>query len=404
MMKRILLLCLIAVFLPTLVLAQDNRDDRRGNRNGDYHQGHANARQHQNVRPNVYRSNRVTVSAQFRGLGVRSYPRPYARTQLLVVPRERSAISFPVHGPGGVALRANVFARTNFSTNPVIRTHMALITGGAFRAQIGIYNANERIVGNYYWHTGNGFNYCHYYDRWGYHWYGWYLGNAYFWTRWYSNNWWWYDPAYYRWCYWHDGGWWWQDPDTTTVYVYNNGSYMPTDNGANANVNINANNGQEAPYAAQPPVQNQGGKNSYYSNDGSRQVKLVGGDAFLYDVSGQNSFKPVFLGSNVTSVKFSNTSNGQPLQVMLMYGDGSFGVFDAQGNSANGGNNSYNNNQPPANNGAANIDNGGNAGQPPVGGNNNPSSVPQSDSPGNGNAQPPAGGNGNPPPVPGSGT
>jgi len=404
-MKCIILMAVLMGILPGLVLAQEYRGDRRGDRNGDYHQEHisGNVHQHHNNGPNVYKPNRVAVSAQFRGLGVRSYPKPYARTQLLNVPRERSAIAFPVRGPGDIFVHANVFARTNFSSNPVIRTHMALITGGAFRAQIGIYNANERIVGNYYWHTGNGFNYCHYYDRWGYHWYGWYLGNAYFWTRWYSNNWWWYDPAYYRWCYWHDGGWWWQDPDTTNVYVYNNGSYMPADGGVNANVNVNVGNGQGAPNA-QAQVQTQGGNNTFYSNDGSREVKLVGADAFLYDVSGQNLFKPVYLGTNVTSVKFSNTSNGKPLQVMLLFGDGSFGLFDNQGNSINGGNNSpVNNNQPPANNMDSSMNNGG-AGQPSVGGNDNPPSVPQSDSPGNGNAQPPAGGNGNPPPVPGSGT
>lgn len=398
-MKRIVLMVLLAVMLPSLVLAQDDRDDRRGDREGNYHQGHANGNvHHNNVRPNAYRSNRVAVSAQFRNLGVRSYPRPYAHNQLLITNRQRSAIAFPVRGFGGAAIHANVFARTSFSTNPIIRTQMALITGGAFRAQIGIYNANERIVGQYYWHTGNGFNYCHYYDRWGYHWYGWYLGNSYFWTRWFSNNWWWYDPAYYRWCYWHDGGWWWQDPNTTTVYVYNNGSYMPADGG----VNVNVGNGQVVP-STQVPMQTQGGNNTFYSNDGSREVKLVGTDAFLYDVSGQNLFKPVFLGSNVTSVKFSNTGNGKPLQVMLLFSDGSFGLFDNQGNSINGGNNSsVNNNQPPANNMDSSMNNDGSS-QPPVGGNNNPPSVP-SDSPSNGNAQPPAGGNSNPPPVPGSGT
>jgi len=275
---------------------------------------------------------------------------------------------------------------------------MGIITGGAFRAQIGIYNLNERIVGNYYWHTGNGFNYCHYYDRWGYHWYGWYLGNSYFWTRWYANNYWWYDPTYYRWCYWHDGGWWWQDPNTTSIYVYNNGSYMPTDSGVNVNVNVNGNNGPGAS-SAQPPVSNQGqgaGK-TFYSNDGTRQVKVVGNDAFLYDTSGQNSFKPIYLGSNVTSVKFSNTNNGKPLQVMLMLSDGSFDMYDGQGNPLSGGDsNSNNNNQPPSqpadssnNNSGSGPGQGNGIAQPPAGVNNNP---------------PPASGSNNPPPLPGSGT
>ena len=136
-----------------------------------------------------------------------------------------------------------------------------------------------------------------------------------------------------------------------------------------ANVNVNVGNGQGSP-SAQAPVQNQGGKNVYYSNDGSREVKVVGADAFLYDVSGQNAFKPVYLGTNVTSAKFSNTSTGKPLQVMLLFSDGSFELFDDQGNSVNGGNNSSgNDNQPPA---------------------------AQSNSPADGNS--------NPPPIPGSGT
>jgi hypothetical protein len=267
---------------------------------------------------------------------------------------------------------------------------MSIITGGGFRAQIGIYNANERVVGNYYWHNGNGFNYCHYYDRWGYHWYGWYLGNSYFWTRWYANNYWWYDPTYFRWCYWHDGGWWWQDPDSTSVYVYNNGSYLPSDSGANVNVNVG--NGPGAS-SSQQPVQNNGNGKTFFSGDGSREVKVVGTDAFLYDASGQNAFKPLFLGSNVTGVKLSNTNNGKPLQIMLLYSDGSFGVFDAQGNSLNnGGSDSNNYSQPPSQSSDSSNNNGN--------GQNNGTTQP----PAMGNNPPPASGNSNPPSAPGSGT
>jgi hypothetical protein len=338
------LITLMAVLLPSLVLAQDDRNDKRGDGDMRHHAGHVtnhNFNQRHNAKPNVYKPQRAGISPQFKNLGVRSYPKPYAHQRLLVTNREHSTITLPTRGPGNIALHANVFARTNFSANPTVRAHMSVIVSPAFRTQINLINAHETRVGFYYWHTGNGFNYCHYYDPWGYHWYGWYLGDAYFWTRWFSNNWWWYDPAYYRWCYWHDGGWWWQDPDTTTIYVYNNGSYLPADNGANVNVNVNGNNGPEAPSAA-APVQAIDSKNIFYSKDSTRKVKLVGSDAFLYDVSGQNSFKPVFLGSNVTSVKFSNTSNGKPLQVMLFFKDGTFGLFDGQGNPLNGANNSSN--------------------------------------------------------------
>jgi len=382
-MKKVFLLVLLAVLLPGLVLAQDDRGDRRGDRGDgrgeESHEGHPRSmtvHARRAARPSVYKAPRAGVSPAFRSLGVRSYPKPMVRSKLLIAGSARSSIAFPSRGPGGVALSARVVARTSISTSPLIRTHMSVITGGAFRAQINIYNANERVVGNYYWHNGNGFNYCHYYDRWGYHWYGWYLGNSYFWTRWYGNNYWWYDPTYYRWCYWHDGGWWWQDPDSTSIYVYNNGSYVPTDGSVNVNVTANTNSQAALPSESAPPAN----KNIYNSPDGTRSVKVVGNDAFLYDISGQNSFKPIFLGSNVTGAKFSNTQNGGALQVMLLYADGSFGLFDNMGNSMSGGAN----NNLPSNNTNAPMNNG-------MGGNQQ-------------NPAPPSGPQGNPPSVPGSGT
>lgn len=344
-MKRLILLALTVVLIPSLLWAQDDNGERHGRGRGN-----GNAREERapvvhersegmsggvvherSVNPVVHtarvakpadRHNTRTVSPQFRNLGVRTYPKPVVREKLLVEGREHSVINYPSRGPSGAALNARVIARTNFSTNPTVRSHMSLVTRSSFTTRINVYNRSETRPGSYYWHTDHGFNYCHYYDPWGYHWYGWYLGNAYFWTRWYSNNWWWYDPVYYRWCYWHDGGWWWQDPDTTTIYVYNNGSYVMPSGEVNVNVNVSA------------PVHSV--KRAYTSNDGARQVKLVGDDAFLYDISGQNAFKPVYLASNVTDVKFSNTDNGKPLRVMLTLSDGSFEMFDDQGNSLTG--------------------------------------------------------------------
>lgn len=68
------------------------------------------------------------------------------------------------------------------------------------------------------------------------------------------------------------------------------------------------------------------------SQDKTRTVKVVGesGDAFLYD-SAKNSFKPLFLETDVKDVKFSKDSKGA-LEIRLILSDGSHETFDAQGN------------------------------------------------------------------------
>jgi len=74
---------------------------------------------------------------------------------------------------------------------------------------------------------------------------------------------------------------------------------------------------------------------TFNSKDGSRMVKLAGNsnDAFLYDTSGTAAFKAKYLASDVTDVRFSNTDNGKPLQIMLGLADGSFELYDADGNA-----------------------------------------------------------------------
>jgi hypothetical protein len=64
-------------------------------------------------------------------------------------------------------------------------------------------------------------------------------------------------------------------------------------------------------------------------------VKVVGRnqEAFLYDTDGNVSFRPVFLGDRVKEVRFSNPYTGRPLQVMLVFRDDSFELFDARGQS-----------------------------------------------------------------------
>jgi|GEM_PF-5014123 hypothetical protein len=71
---------------------------------------------------------------------------------------------------------------------------------------------------------------------------------------------------------------------------------------------------------------------SFTSPDGSRLVKVLdGGDAFLYDTASPPSFTPVFLAHRVARVKYSDTSQGQALQVALVLANGSTLHFDSSG-------------------------------------------------------------------------
>jgi hypothetical protein len=192
---------------------------------------------------------------------------------------------------------------------------MSALTGNArVMAQINGFNSRETLPNHYYWHAWNGTNYCHYYDSWGYHWYGWYWGNTCFWSRWYGNNWWWYDPGYARWCYWYDGFWWWNDPQAQVVYVYDNGQYAPAATGEKQD--------STAPSS----------EVDFKSKDGTRMVKIVGNDAFLYDTGDAANNKPFYLASGVKGVKFSNTQDGGDPQILLTYDDGSSATFDSDGN------------------------------------------------------------------------
>lgn len=262
------------------------------------------------------------VSPQLKKIGVIHVPQPIRdHKKILNADREHSTFTRPQTGPEGRPLHAQVIEPKG-NNRTVIQNHMTnIVNNTTFTSQVNIYNNRETVTNHYYWHTYNGTNYCHYYDSWGYHWYGWYWGGSCFWTRWYGGNWWWYDPTYYRWCYWYDGGWWWQDPDhVNVVYVYNNDQYVP------------------ATTTETVETVDTSTELSYRSKDGTREVRIVGGDAFLYDtVEGETDNKPVYLGSNVKEVKFSNATSGKPLQIMLVLNDGSFELYDSDGNPYNGG-------------------------------------------------------------------
>ncbi len=278
-----------------------------------------------------------SVSPRLHSMGVRSVPRSFTNRSQLFSSSYRG-MGLPSRGPGGGAFRASAVSPRAMSSVSV-RTNMARVNSVGFRSQIGGFNARETMVGHYYWHNYNGLNFCHYYDRWGCHWYGWYFGSAFYWSCWWGNYWWWYDPAYYRWCYWYDGWWWWQNPDNVQeIDVYNNGEYVPANSGetqgSTGNMPAqNQNSNDNAPVQGQVSADNTATQiQTFSSKDGSRMVKLAGNDAFLYD----NTKKPAqakYLASGVADVRFSNSDNGKPMQIMLGLSDGSFELFDEDGNA-----------------------------------------------------------------------
>lgn len=262
-------------------------------------------------------------SATQGGTAVKSPPLPMFNTRNSVGSRVRPTLNFPRSGPDGAALHASAVSPANHPA--FVRNHMsAFIKNAKFSGQVHAFNYSENRMGHYYWHRWNGWDFCHYFDGY-YNWYGWYDGGYCFWNCYYGSLWWWYDPYWSHWCYWRDGDWCWLDPATRVVYVYQDGSYQP-DNGANPNndqpVESDGNNS---------PVQEQsGGLVAFHSPDGSLLIKILGnGDAFLYKPSNPD-FKPVFLDSNVSDVKFRSPSQG-PLKVLLILKDGSFEVFSANG-------------------------------------------------------------------------
>jgi hypothetical protein len=180
------------------------------------------------------------------------------------------------------------------------------------------------------------------------------MGNNYFWSRYWSGNYWWWDPVYFHWCYWNDGWWWWQDPaNVNVVYVYDNGNYVnaaSVGETASSNAPTNSPSGEgettsntnpqpgssseDTTAKSLPPVSVDKVLNS---KDGSRQVKIIGGDAFLYDtVTADNDNKPVFLSDNVQDVKFLPAKDGNSPGVRVTLTDGTIQTYDSDGNLIQG--------------------------------------------------------------------
>jgi hypothetical protein len=225
---------------------------------GNGHQGHNAGRNNNHAgnqaahRNNFARSSRP-VPARLQHLGVQHMPAGLQRSQLLRADAAHSYMHWPNQGPHGEALH---FQGARINGALVHGELRSIATNRAVLSQIRGFNASERIAGHYYWHSFNGQNYCHYYDHWGFHWYGWYVGDSCFWVRQYNGGWWWHDPARARWCYWYDGFWWWQNPDdTTVVYVYNGSDYVPSDPSVQGQAPAMDAAPAAAPVATVPPAQ-----------------------------------------------------------------------------------------------------------------------------------------------------
>ncbi len=251
----------------------------------------------------------------------------------------RSQIGRPTHGWDGRQISHQPHRGTPN------RDHITIINNTTVINNIHNHNRYETVRGQYYWHEYNGSRYCHQYDQWGFHWYGWYLGSSYFWARYHADNWWWYDTSYQRWLYLHEGRWWYQSP-TRVVYIYVNeeNRYYRYDESRGGVVTRPDTTPPVTPPPADPtqptPPAEPAEQSTFYSEDGSRMVQIFGDndDGFLYDTAETPSFEPKFLAAGVKEVQFS-TDNQTGLQILVITekkdeaGSVSkgFKLFDAQG-------------------------------------------------------------------------
>jgi hypothetical protein len=171
------------------------------------------------------------VPQHFQERGVRGLPGALKHGQRLDSDREHSVIELPKRGPLGRAVRGELLTREHMN-QALVHDHLrAVVQDRVLVADLQRFNREEAISGHYYWHAWNGVSYCHYYDPWGYHWYGWYLGRSFFWCRYYRGTWWYYDPLFFRWNFWYDGFWWWEDP-FGVVFIYDGSNYVSSDDKA----------------------------------------------------------------------------------------------------------------------------------------------------------------------------
>jgi hypothetical protein len=207
--------------------------------------------------------------------------------------------------------------------------HVAIAGNPGFMRGV---NAQQRVEiqpGHYYWHNYGGIRYCHTF-AYGVHWYGFYFGATFYWTRYWDSWWWWYDPLFARWVFWYGGYWWWQPPGGV-LYVYVDNNYYPYNEAEGTVIT-------RTPESVQPPSSRplaaKGGRD-FTSPDGRLLVQVAGSgrQAVLYDKTdgGVPSYVE-FLANGVADVKFSGGKDGRTSRILLDFADGTFALFDAEGN------------------------------------------------------------------------
>ena len=359
-MKKLLFLLLITSLTPALALADRNDSGGGGNwGGGSRDSGGGNWNDGGSSRPSDSFDSGRSFSGSDNGNGGdnnwnggRSYSSSgsFYHSQVLPGGYRHSVTGLPSRGYNGRAFSASVLPSRSMSSASVRTRMSSVVREAAFSGRFNNYIATESVTGHYYWHSWNGQNFCHYRDRWGCNWFGWYVGAGFFWSQYYAGNWWWWDPDYDYWCYWNNGYWYWQNPNTQVVYVYNNGAYTPADNGGDNNQadGDNADNNPAPPSPSSPHPSNaqanaaanlsasanlNQGIVNFKSPDGTKLVQIQGdsADAFLVDKTGGKSSQPVYLASNVSGVKY--LKKGAKLEIKLTMTDGSAKLYNADGSA-----------------------------------------------------------------------
>lgn len=184
----------------------------------------------------------------------------------------------------------------------------------------------------FFWHRFDGFPYCHYHDSFGLHWYGFYSDTDFYWTRYYAGRWWWYDPSFQRWVFWWDGYWWWQAP-RGGMYAYMDNNYYPYRADQGGVTVLQPQIDQPPP---SPPASTSEGS-VYNSPDGKHFVQIRGArrEAFLYERRGGEPSFLKYLAKDVSDARFSGGGD-KPVRLRLNFTDGSFAVYDSEGNPIDG--------------------------------------------------------------------
>ena len=212
---------------------------------------------------------------------------------------------------------------------PPGRDHITIINNTTIINNMnGVHRGWNNNDHGYGWYDWNGERICHHYDTYGYHWWGFYVGDSYFWTRYHDGRHWWYDPYYNRWVYLNDGRWWWQDPMAPTVVyvIIDNNYYRYQDNAGTIIVRPDPTQPVVLPPAepsAPAPAPDQ---DTMYSLDGTRSVQILGAakEAYLYDLTAADSNGAAaggrWLASGVRSAKFvyddKHEADGSTTQVI----------------------------------------------------------------------------------------